>query len=197
MKKPKERGEWAELRFMAKAAELGFKLSRPWGDSATYDVVIELKGRFVRIQIKSTMCKARGRKPHYFQGTFVANMRHISVRRYQESDFDYLAVYVIPKDTWYIIPSDVATQRIAIRVCPGNPKNQYEGYREAWQLLRQPQASITLHAVAGIPMVEPFMVEDQPLLAQQFTKISTMKMQSEIEALLGGAAVHPCDNRLV
>ena len=75
---------------MAKAAELGFKLSRPWGDSATYDVVIELKGRFVRVQVKSTMCKARGRKPHYAQGTFVANMRHISMRRYQHSDFDYL-----------------------------------------------------------------------------------------------------------
>ncbi len=81
---------------------------------------------------------------------------------YQESDFDYLAVYVIPKDTWYIIPSDVATKRIAIRVCPGNPKNQYEGYREAWHLLRQsplpnPPSAVTLHAVAEIPTLEPFL----------------------------------------
>jgi len=136
---------------MAKAAELGFKLSRPWGDSATYDVVIELKGRFVRVQVKSTMCKARPRKPHHERGIFVANMRHISIRRYQQSDFDYLAVYVIPKDLWYIIPSVVATRRIAIRVAPDNKDNQYESYREAWHLLRllPPSGSpgdITLHA---------------------------------------------------
>ena len=29
----KQQGEWAELEFMAKAALLGFLLSRPWGDS--------------------------------------------------------------------------------------------------------------------------------------------------------------------
>jgi hypothetical protein len=138
---------------MAKAAELGFKLSRPWGDSATYDVVIELKGRFVRVQVKSTMCKARPKKPHYLRpkGVFVANMRHISIRRYQKSDFDYLAVYIIPKDLWYIIPSAVATRRIAIRVAPDNKNNQYEPYREAWHLLRQPPlpdlpGDVTLHA---------------------------------------------------
>ncbi len=162
---------------MAKAAELGFKQSRPWGDSATYDVVIELKGRFVRVQVKSTMCKARGRKPHYAQGTFVANMRHISMRRYQHSDFDYLAVYVIPKDVWYIIPSSVATQRIAIRVRPGYPENQYEQYREAWNLLRQPStpnppAATTLHAVAEIQRMEPLCAAS---------------------LLLGGVAVHRCD----
>jgi len=145
---------------MAKAAELGFKLSRPWGDSATYDVVIELKGRFVRVQVKSTMCKARGRKPHYAQGTFVANMRHISMRRYQHSDFDYLAVYVIPKDVWYIIPSEVATQKIAVRVRPGYPENQYEQYRDAWHLLRQPlppnpPGAITVHAAAEVSRMEP------------------------------------------
>jgi hypothetical protein len=27
---PKERGEWAELRFMTKATEHGFKLTKPW-----------------------------------------------------------------------------------------------------------------------------------------------------------------------
>jgi len=136
---------------MAKAAELGFKLSRPWGDSATYDVVIELKGRFVRVQVKSTMCKARARKAHHQQGAYMANMRHISVRPYVASDFDYLALYVIPLDVWYILPSTITAQRSALRVVPGDDRNRYERYREAWQLLRQPPlldlpGGITLHA---------------------------------------------------
>ena len=154
IRKPKERGEWAELRFMAKAAELGFKLSKPWGDSAPYDVAIEHRGHFLRVQVKSTMCQAVPRKPHHQKGVFVANMRRIWTRRYRPSDFDYVAVYVIPKDVWYIIPSAVATRRIAIRVAPGNNANQYERYREAWHPLRdledvtsQSSRGVTLHAV--------------------------------------------------
>jgi hypothetical protein len=167
---------------MAKAAELGFKQSRPWGDSATYDVVIELKGRFVRVQVKSTMCKARGRKPHYAQGTFVANMRHISVRRYQHSDFDYLAVYVIPKDVWYIIPSTITARRAAIRVVPGDDRNRYERYREAWHLLREPPPpnpprAITLRAVEEIPGMEPLFAAD-PLLGWQTCRSAIGRFKS-------------------
>jgi hypothetical protein len=102
------------------------------------------------------MCKARPRKPHHEKGIFVANMRHISIRRYQQSDFDYLAVYVIPKDLWYIIPSDVATRKVAIRVAPDNKDNQYEPYREAWHLLRDRDdvTSLTVHGVTLQAVVE-------------------------------------------
>ena len=156
IRKPKERGEWAELLFMARAAELGYKLSKPWGDSAPYDVAIELRGHFVRVQVKSTMCKAGvNRQGNRQKGVYVCNMRHISVRRYLPSDFDILAVYVIPRDIWYIIPSAVATRRVAIRVAPGNPDNQYERYREAWHLVRDQNHAtsktphgLVLHAVA-------------------------------------------------
>jgi PD-(D/E)XK nuclease superfamily protein len=154
IRKPKERGEWAELCFMAKAAELGFKLSKPWGDSAAYDVAIEHAGHFLRVQVKSTMCKARARQPHHQQGAYMANMRHISVRPYRVSDFDFLALYVIPKDVWYVFPSSITAQRAALRVVPGDSRNRYERYQEAWHLLRDPKDSnsktargVTLHAV--------------------------------------------------
>ena len=42
---PKNRGEWAEMRFMARAAEQGFRVSKPWGDSARYDFAVEENGR--------------------------------------------------------------------------------------------------------------------------------------------------------
>ncbi len=54
----KKRGHWAELRFMAKAAELGFQLSTPLGETAQYDVVIDLGGRFISVQVKSTYFEA-------------------------------------------------------------------------------------------------------------------------------------------
>jgi hypothetical protein len=129
----KKRGHWAELRFMAKAAELGFQLNKPLGDTAQYDVVIDLGGRFVSVQVKSTFFQASNLKP----GNFVASLVHASGpnHRYQQSDFDYLAVYCIPKDVWYIIPAAVALCKQSICVCPGDKQNQWEHYREAWYLL--------------------------------------------------------------
>jgi hypothetical protein len=37
----KRRGEWVELIFMMRAAELEFNVSKPWGDSSRYDVSVE------------------------------------------------------------------------------------------------------------------------------------------------------------
>ena len=112
----KKRGQWAELRFMAKAAELGFQLNKPLGDTAQYDVVLDLGGRFISIQVKSTFFQASNLKP----GNFVASLFHVNGpnHRYEQSDFDYLAVYCIPKDIWYIIPSTEAARKHAIRVWP-------------------------------------------------------------------------------
>ncbi|HXM22119.1 MAG TPA: group I intron-associated PD-(D/E)XK endonuclease [Terriglobales bacterium] len=133
IRSPKKRGHWAELRFMAKATELGFQLAKPLGDTAQYDVVIDLGGRFISVQVKSTFFQASNLKP----GNFVASLFHANGpnRRYEPSDFDYLAVYCIPKDIWYVIPSEVAARKHAIRTCPGDKLNQWEHYREAWHLL--------------------------------------------------------------
>jgi len=60
IKNSKLRGEWAELRFMTRVAEHGVMISKPWGDSARYDLVIEHHGRVLRIQVKSTMRIVRG-----------------------------------------------------------------------------------------------------------------------------------------
>jgi len=129
-----KRGQWAELRFMAKATELGFQIAEPRGDTAQYDVVLDLGGRFISVQIKSTFFQASNLKP----GNFVASLFHVNGpnHRYEQSDFDFLAVYCIPIDVWYIIPSEAASRKHAIRVCPGDKQNQWEPYREAWHLLR-------------------------------------------------------------
>src|SRR5437868_14080986 len=51
---PKKRGGWVELQFMARAAHHGLTISKPWGDTARYDFIVEHGGRFQRVQVKST-----------------------------------------------------------------------------------------------------------------------------------------------
>jgi hypothetical protein len=40
IKDKKERGEWAEAIFLVRAREQGLPVSKPWGDSRSFDFVV-------------------------------------------------------------------------------------------------------------------------------------------------------------
>jgi hypothetical protein len=128
IKNSKLRGEWVELRFMTRAAEHGVMVSKPWGDSAPYDFMIEHNGRVLRVQVKSTMRIVRG-----------CYRCHVPYDRGQGSPqrlMDFVAAYVIPEDLWYILPARVATcLQGHISLSPHRPGHKYEPYLEAWHLL--------------------------------------------------------------
>src|SRR5947199_1587874 len=86
----KRRGELAELAFMRKAANLGFAVAKPWGDSDRYDVVVRFGKAFLRVQIKSVLAKDRQRK-HYR-----VNSRNSNKNAYTSDEIDFLAAYVFP-----------------------------------------------------------------------------------------------------
>ena len=53
-------------------------------------------------------------------------------------DFDYLAVYIIPRDVWYIIPFAAIQARAMISLRdPRLANGRYHRYLEAWHLLTQ------------------------------------------------------------
>jgi hypothetical protein len=124
----KERGEWAELCFMARAADRGFNVSRPHGDSASYDVGVEQNGRFLRIQVKSTSSIRRG---SYRAG--IIGPQH---ERYARGKLDFFAVYLVPVDVWYIIPFDVVDKSYSVNLMP-RKGYKFSQYMEAWNLLRE------------------------------------------------------------
>src|SRR5574341_777355 len=108
IKHPKRRGEWVELQFMARAAAHGLTVSRPWGDSARYDFIVEHRGHFCRVQVKSTSylnSGRRGRSDAYLCNTVSRPpQRKDSGRTYTADEIDFFAFYVIPEDLWYIVP---------------------------------------------------------------------------------------------
>jgi hypothetical protein len=137
----KERGEWVELRFMSTAVERGFKVSRPWGDSSSYDVGVESGSRILRVQIKSTSCRTQfGYLCQFKPGPGTAE--------YTLGKVDFFAAYIIPADVWYLIPATVLLgekRKKAMTLLPQNPRHperyKYEWYKEAWALLRNEPAS--------------------------------------------------------
>ncbi len=49
----KQRGQLAEAAFPAIAARLGFRVSKPWGESSRYDFILDNGRRLLRVQVKS------------------------------------------------------------------------------------------------------------------------------------------------
>jgi hypothetical protein len=127
----KRRGEWVELLFMARAAQRGFNVSKPWGDSSRYDVSVEDEGRFRRVQVKSTDV-ARG------TDGFICYLKRSGVQYYRIEEVDFFAIYVVRKDAWFVLPAKVVLRlKSNIRVAPGNAKQKYSRYEGAWELLRR------------------------------------------------------------
>ncbi len=136
----KQRGEWAELCFTARAAGIGLCVCKPYGDSAQYDVGIEQEGRIrsgageergtrlLRVQIKSTTYSR--------DGSFTCNLVGRGHRGYAEGVVDVFAVYVVPLDVWYIVPFAATAGTVSLQFKPGRKSEKYRRYMEAWHLLR-------------------------------------------------------------
>jgi hypothetical protein len=124
----KARGEWAELRFMTRATELRLRVAKPWGDSAPYDLATEYRARFSRVQVKCTFFHRGNSYKCHLDSNGVP---------YSPRDIDFIAAYVIPTDTWYILPIRATHRQTDILLTPYSPNAKYEKYREAWHLLKR------------------------------------------------------------
>ena len=140
----KERGEWVELQFMAAAAKRRFAVSKPWGDTRAYDVGIEHGQDFLRIQVKSTTMRTGAGYLCQF------SPNHLKKQDYSLDEIDLFAAYVIPEDTWYLIPAVLLLgkrRKSMAMLCPiTTPKKKacycYESFREAWNLLKKSRSEL-------------------------------------------------------
>ncbi|HZR66386.1 MAG TPA: group I intron-associated PD-(D/E)XK endonuclease [Terriglobales bacterium] len=146
----KRMGELAELAFMYRAASEGIGVARPYGDSHAYDFLVQHGRKLARVQVKSCFTK-RERRQTGFSILARHRMKKGAGLAYSQEDVDFIAAYVAPYDTWYLIPIEALQGSISIRVHPGLSAERktrrsgafYEVYREAWHLLKQPDASET------------------------------------------------------
>jgi hypothetical protein len=144
IKDKKERGEWAESIFLVRASEHGIHVSKPWGDSRSYDFVVGRPGRFAAVQVKCTTFELQS-------GTGYCCSTCSSHKPYPKGAFDFLAAYVIPEDVWYIIPAEEILGLKSVSLCTEEGEAKYEEYREAWDSLKrtmQPGGTIDLNACA-------------------------------------------------
>jgi len=125
----KERGEWAELCFMALAKGLGLGVLKPFGESGRYDVAVENGGPIWRVQVKSTIYCRRGNE-------YSLNVMGPGRKQYKKGTVDFFAVWVIPVGEWYIIPYAAMGKKKTLHFTAGSKRAKWAQYREAWHLLK-------------------------------------------------------------
>jgi hypothetical protein len=144
----KRRGEWVETLFLSRAIALGFRVCRPWGDSARYDFIIERDGCCLRVQVKSSAVFRRGQ--YRCPNVWGRSRKHYGVRQ-----IDFLLAYIVPLNTWYVIPARALRKSCWIGLYPHirNSGGRYEGFREAWPLLKSCRRLV--EGSAGMPARQP------------------------------------------
>ena len=124
----KLRGEWTEMRFMVRVAELGLPISKPWGDSRSFDFVVGWPRHFVAVQVKSTIFE--------LEEGWMCGIGSCG-KPYPPGSFDFLAAYIVFEDAWYIIPEEEILGMKSVSLHTNNSHSKYEKYRENWDLLQR------------------------------------------------------------
>jgi hypothetical protein len=130
----KRRGEIGEAAFLHKASSMGFGVAKPWGDSDRYDLVVDVVGRLLKVQVKSAhrVCAQAG------GGYHIRAHPHQRIP-YRADEIDFLVAYIVPEDIWYVFPPSAFKKMKSMRLFPyrGKKRSKFERYREAWHVFRE------------------------------------------------------------
>ena len=124
----KNQGDSAELRFMLLNHELGYVVSKPFGDNAKYDLIVDTGSNLERIQVKSTRRKETSFGMDCYNCLVCSGAD--SKQQYTEKDIDYIAIYVITENAWYKIPiKEIKGKTVKLYPHRVPQRNTYEKYR--------------------------------------------------------------------
>lgn len=124
----KQQGDTTELRFMLLNQELGYTISKPFGDNAKYDLIVDTGIELQRIQVKSTRRKETSSGMDCYNCLVCSGAD--SKQQYSTKDIDYVAIYVIPENAWYKIPvKDIKGKTVKLYPHRKSQRDTYEKYR--------------------------------------------------------------------
>jgi PD-(D/E)XK endonuclease len=107
-------------------------VAKPWGDSDRFDYILHIRGRFWRVQVRSSAYEShRGFAIH----AYVCIKRKTVLLT--ADDIDCLIAYIVPLDAWYVLPVEAFSPCKNLWFYPRGSKkgSRFESYREAWWLL--------------------------------------------------------------
>lgn len=129
----KSLGQLVEAKFQYLALEKGFGVAKPYGDNSKYDFILDVEGKLLKVQIKSTS-KSRGDKSYQVKACYGTKT---TKTKYTKNDIDFLIAYIIGVDIWYIVPvSEISSPCLDLFPYRIGTKSKYEKYKENWNILK-------------------------------------------------------------
>lgn len=113
--KPKEKGDFAAAHAISYFMTNGYEVCLPIGDKRPYDLVVEQGGAVWRVQIKYAGWYSGDRKYKAALRTMGGNQSFYSAKKYTETDFDLLFVYV-ENGRKFLIPWKELTNRNSLSI---------------------------------------------------------------------------------
>ncbi len=137
----KLKGDIAEQAATLQALKHGWGVLKPVGDRLPYDLVFDINGFLVKVQVKSAwLDKIRN---NYVVDNRRTKTNRRSMRRdtYNLSDFNFALVYILDIDIFYIFPVSIfisyASEIHLIETDKRQRKPRSAEFRNAWQLMLQ------------------------------------------------------------
>ncbi|MCU0342041.1 MAG: group I intron-associated PD-(D/E)XK endonuclease [Spirosomaceae bacterium] len=135
----KLKGDIAEQATILHALKQGWGVLKPVGDRLPYDLVLDINGKLVKIQVKSAWFDEKTQN-------YVVDTRRTKTNRkqmirdvYQQTDFDFAVVYIENIDVFYVIPvEEFISYGSSIHLVEAEKRQRKPKsleFRQAWTLI--------------------------------------------------------------
>ena len=135
----KLKGDIAEQAAILEALKRGWGVLKTIGDRLPYDLVFDVEGVLVRVQVKWAWYQEADDAYVVDNRRTKTNRRVMKREVYQSTDFDFALVYISESELFYVFPVDVfidyGSQIYLVESGKRQRKPRSAEYREAWDLI--------------------------------------------------------------
>ncbi len=103
----KLKGDVAEQATILKLLEFGWGVSKPVGDRHSYDLIVDINGKLVKLQVKSAWFNTSDQNYCVDVRRTKTNRRFMIRSLYNKQDFDFAIVYIPEKRIFYVFPVEI------------------------------------------------------------------------------------------
>ncbi len=137
----KQKGDLAEQAVTLQALKNGWGVLRPVGDRLPYDLVFDLSGVLVKVQVKCAWIDNASSNYIIDNRRTKTNRRVMKREAYHPGDFDFALSYIPEGDIFYVFPFKVFVGFASVIHMVESNKRQRKpisaSYRDAWELITQ------------------------------------------------------------
>lgn len=113
----KQKGNLTELQCLTSFYENGCHVSIPFGENSRYDMIVDVGGKLIRVQVKtSSLKKTKSRAIEFSCRSSHVNRSGVKNVKYTKEEIDYFATYRSGK--CYLIPINECSVAKTLRLEP-------------------------------------------------------------------------------